>query len=85
MEEIYSYLDGKDDCQYSAEELMEKIFGKKPTPSEALPPADSIKRLKSVPNAEDVGKLGVLELLTSENMKTSELQQIVAQDEKTFL
>ncbi|GBM27743.1 hypothetical protein AVEN_25360-1 [Araneus ventricosus] len=45
-------------------------------PSCALPPAGSIKRLKSVPTAEEVGKLGVLVLLASEKVKTSTLQQI---------
>ncbi|GBM18587.1 hypothetical protein AVEN_47968-1 [Araneus ventricosus] len=49
------------------------------TSSLSLPPADSIKRLKSVPTSEG-GKLGVMELLTSENVKTSALQQIVVQD-----
>ncbi|GBO46399.1 hypothetical protein AVEN_115502-1 [Araneus ventricosus] len=47
------------------------------TPSFSLPPALSIKRLKSVPTAEEIGKLGVLELLTFENVKKSTLQQIV--------
>ncbi|GBM45684.1 hypothetical protein AVEN_237921-1 [Araneus ventricosus] len=50
------------------------------TPSRALPPADSTKRVKSVPTDEEVGKLGVLELLISENVKMSALQQIVFQD-----
>ncbi|GBO13776.1 hypothetical protein AVEN_34890-1 [Araneus ventricosus] len=50
------------------------------TPSCYFPPALSIKRLKSVPTAEEVGKLGVLELLTFENVKKSTLQQIVVQD-----
>lgn len=27
MEEIYNYLDGKDDCQYSQDKLMEQISG----------------------------------------------------------
>ncbi|GBM13172.1 hypothetical protein AVEN_64376-1 [Araneus ventricosus] len=39
----------------------------------------SIQSLKSVSTAE-VGKLCVLELLTSENTKTSAFQQFVAQD-----
>ncbi|GBM97851.1 hypothetical protein AVEN_148149-1 [Araneus ventricosus] len=50
------------------------------TPSCALPPAGSIKKLKSVPTAEEAGKSGVLELLASEHVKTSALQQIVVQD-----
>ncbi|GBM25150.1 hypothetical protein AVEN_101083-1 [Araneus ventricosus] len=49
-------------------------------PSRTLPPADSIKRLKSVPNAEDVGKRDILELLTSESTKTNALHQITVQD-----
>lgn len=31
MEEIYQYLEEKDDCQYSLDELMEQISGEKPT------------------------------------------------------
>ncbi|GBM94255.1 hypothetical protein AVEN_254154-1 [Araneus ventricosus] len=38
-------------------------------PSCALTPADSIKRLKSVPTAEEVDKPGVLEPLAFENRK----------------
>ena len=33
MEEIYSYVVGKDACQYSLDELMEQISGEKPTPA----------------------------------------------------
>ncbi|GBM22577.1 hypothetical protein AVEN_184001-1 [Araneus ventricosus] len=47
------------------------------TPPRALPPVVSNKKLKSVSNAQKVGKLGVLELLTSENVMTRVLQQIV--------
>ncbi|GBM62681.1 hypothetical protein AVEN_257277-1 [Araneus ventricosus] len=43
----------------------------------ALPLAGSSKKLKSVPTAEELGKLGVLKWLASENLKTSALQQIV--------
>ncbi|GBM65928.1 hypothetical protein AVEN_212786-1 [Araneus ventricosus] len=50
------------------------------TPSRALPPAESNKGLKSVPKTEVVGKLGILEMFSSENMKTKALQQIVVQN-----
>ncbi|GBM69948.1 Abnormal pharyngeal pumping eat-20 [Araneus ventricosus] len=50
------------------------------TPSRSLHLADSIKRLTSAPTGEEVGKLSVVELLTSENVKTSDLQQIFIQD-----
>ncbi|GBN83522.1 hypothetical protein AVEN_67680-1 [Araneus ventricosus] len=50
------------------------------TPSRALTPADRTERLKSVPTAEEVGKLSTLELLTSENVKASALLQIIVQD-----
>ncbi|GBM05705.1 hypothetical protein AVEN_175551-1 [Araneus ventricosus] len=50
------------------------------TPSSALPPSDSNKELKSVPKTEVVGKLGILEMFSSENMKTRALQQIVVQN-----
>ncbi|GBO16268.1 hypothetical protein AVEN_267753-1 [Araneus ventricosus] len=33
MEEIYNYLDGQDDCQYSVGELMEWISGEKLSPT----------------------------------------------------
>ncbi|GBM60040.1 hypothetical protein AVEN_147602-1 [Araneus ventricosus] len=33
MEKIYTYLDGRDDCQYSVNELMQQISGEKPSPA----------------------------------------------------
>ncbi|GBM34569.1 hypothetical protein AVEN_171620-1 [Araneus ventricosus] len=33
MEEIYSYFDEKDDCQYFVDELMEQISGEKSVPA----------------------------------------------------
>ncbi|GBM70466.1 hypothetical protein AVEN_188214-1 [Araneus ventricosus] len=50
------------------------------TPSLVLPPANSIKRLESVLNDEEVSKLRILELLLSNYVKSSSLQQIPVKD-----
>ncbi|GBL92940.1 hypothetical protein AVEN_54592-1 [Araneus ventricosus] len=54
------------------------------TLSGALPPANSIKRLKSVPTAEEVTKLGVLELLMSEKIVVQDLNMLNPIPSKIF-